>query len=146
MMKYVFYTVFLMFVSCVSTKSNIKNINPEAPEPVLKNNRFVLTSYAKDPKYGFDEAYPVNVFYMSAKNDTLNAVRYLESLAGPNGETIAYKKIESCCPFETKNHSIGGGFLDVYEITYTGIKKPLKLYINLYEKGELLIPIGFTAK
>jgi hypothetical protein len=41
---------------------------------------------------------------------------------------------------------MGAGLLDKYEITWEGQKKPIYLYINIYEKGDLLIPYGLNAK
>jgi hypothetical protein len=38
---------------------------------------------------------------------------------------------------------MGGGFLDQYEVTWVGLKKPIKLYLNCYEKGDLMVPLGF---
>lgn len=134
-------------LSCVSTKSTLKNVNDNAPEPQLgKNNTFVLTQYSKDKKYGYNKDYPVNVFYKNTKDEDLNAQRFLGALAGPKGEKIFYKKLESCCPFPTKRDPIGAGFLDVYEITYVGLQRPFKLYLNIYEKGDLMVPVGLTAK
>lgn len=137
----------LFLFSCVSTKSTIKNIDDKAPLPTLtKDNTFLITEYSQDAKYGFDPDYPVNVFYKNSKDENLNAQRYLNALAGPKGEKIFYKKLESCCPFPSKRTEMGAGFLDVYEITWVGLQKPLKLYLNIYERGYLLIPIGFSAK
>jgi len=137
----------LFLFSCVSTKSTIKNIDDKAPIPTLtKDNTFLITEYSEDAKYGFDPDYPVNVFYKNSKDENLNAQRYLNALAGPKGEKIFYKKLESCCPFPSKRTEMGAGFLDVYEITWVGLQKPLKLYLNIYERGYLLIPIGFSAK
>jgi hypothetical protein len=137
----------LFLFSCVSTKSTIKNIDDKAPLPTLtKDNTFLITEYSQDAKYGYDPDYPVNVFYKNSKDENLNAQRYLNALAGPKGEKIFYKKLESCCPFPSKRTEMGAGFLDVYEITWVGLQKPLKLYLNIYERGYLLIPIGFSAK
>jgi len=137
----------LFLFSCVSTKSTIKNIDDKAPIPTLtKDNTFLITEYSEDAKYGYDPDYPVNVFYKNSKDENLNAQRYLNALAGPKGEKIFYKKLESCCPFPSKRTEMGAGFLDVYEITWVGLPKPLKLYLNIYERGYLLIPIGFSAK
>ncbi|HQW69234.1 MAG TPA: 2-dehydro-3-deoxyphosphooctonate aldolase [Flavobacterium sp.] len=137
----------LFLFSCVSTKSTIKNIDDKAPIPTLtKDNTFLITEYSEDAKYGYDPDYPVNVFYKNSKDENLNAQRYLNALAGPKGEKIFYKKLESCCPFPSKRTEMGAGFLDVYEITWVGLQKPLKLYLNIYERGYLLIPIGFSAK
>ena len=131
-------------VSCVSTKSTLKNVNNSAPIPKLTaTNTFVITEYSKDPKYGYNQDYPINVFYRNAKDETINQQRYLNALTGPKGEKLFFKKIEICCPFPTKNSEMGGGFLDIYEITWVGQKSPIKLYLNIYEKGELMVPIGF---
>jgi hypothetical protein len=136
-----------LFISCVSTRSTLKNVDNNAPIPhVTKDNTFILTQYSKDPKYGFDPDYPVNVFYQNTNDENLNVERYLKALAGPNGEKIKYTKLESCCPFPTKRSQMGAGFLDVYELQWDGQKAPLKLYVNIYERGYLLVPLGLTVK
>ena len=131
----------------MSTKSTLKNVDNNAPIPKLTaDNRFVLTQIATDLKYGFDKDYPVNVFFRNSNDEELNCKRYLNSLSGPNGEVIAYTKTGICCPFPSKNINTGGGFLAVYSISYEGQKTPLVLYLNIYEKGLLLAPMGFTIK
>lgn len=141
-----FILVLLLF-ACGATKSTIKNIDDTAPVPMLKkNNSFVLTEQSQDPKYGYDQDYPINIFYRSTSNDSINQERFLKALAGPNGEKLFYKKLESCCPFPTKQSEIGAGLLDVYQVNWVGCKRPLILYFNIYEKGKLFIPTGLTAK
>lgn len=135
------------FTSCVSTKSTIQNVDNNAPIPKLTtNNAFILSDYSTDKRYGFDPDYPVNVFFRSSNNETINQERYLRALAGPKGEEISFKKVESCCPFPTKRTEIGAGFLDIYEITWNGNQTPVKMYLNMYERGALLVPVGFTLK
>jgi hypothetical protein len=138
----------LFFASaCVSTKSTLKNVDNNAPIPKLTSeNTFVITEYSKDKKYGYNKDYPINVFFRSTKDETINQQRFLNALAGPKGEKIAFKKIETCCPFPTKNTEIGAGFLDIYEITWAGQKSPLLLYFNIYEKGTLMVPVGLSLK
>jgi len=137
----------ISIASCVSTKSTLKNVDDNAPIPKLsKENTFVLTEYSKDAKYGYSPEYPVNVFYKDAKDENLNAERFLKALAGPKGEVITFKKVESCCPFPTKRYEMGAGFLDIYEIIWEGQTKPVKLYVNIYERGFLLVPLGFSIK
>src|SRR6478736_10314281 len=81
--------------ACISTKSTIKNIDNNAPDLVLtKNNTFVITEYSKDKKYGYDPKYPVNLFFKNTKNDSINQQRFLNALAGPEGQAITYKKLE----------------------------------------------------
>ena len=105
-----------------------------------------IADFSKDAKYGYDQDYPINVFYLNAKDETSNAERFLNALAGPKGEDITFKRSESCCPFPTTKSEMGAGFLDRYEITWTGQSKPIILYINIYERGALLVPVGFTLK
>ena len=137
----------LAFSSCVSTKNTIKNIDNNAAIPQLsKENAFVLTKYSSDAKYGYDKDYPINVFYKNSKDENLNAIRFLNALAGPNGEKITFEKVESCCPFPSANSEMGAGFLDVYKVTFDGIKNTKVLYFNIYERGVLEVPVGFTIK
>ena len=138
--------IIIFATSCVSTKSTIKNVDDTAPIPKLKGNVFVISDFSKDAKYGYDQDYPINVFYLNAKDETINAERFLNALAGPKGEEITFKRSESCCPFPTTKSEMGAGFLDRYEITWTGQSKPIILYINIYERGALLVPVGFTLK
>ena len=136
-----------LFTSCVSTKSTLKNVDDNAPIPKLtKENTFIITEYSKDPKYGYHQDYPINLFYRNTINETINQQRYLNALAGPNGELLSFKKLESCCPFPTKRSEMGAGFLEVYEVTWEGLQKPIRLYLNIYEKGVLMVPVGFSIK
>ncbi|MFN3968779.1 2-dehydro-3-deoxyphosphooctonate aldolase [Flavobacterium sp.] len=141
-----FVVLISLFTSCVSTRSTLKNVDDNAPIPTLKGDAFVLTEYSKDKKYGYDPDYPINVFYKNTKDENLNAERYLRALAGPNGEKITFTKLESCCPFPTKRTEIGAGFLDIYELKWEGQKSPIKLYVNIYERGYLLVPVGLSLK
>ena len=122
-------------------------MDDNAPIPRLEsNNTFVITEYSKDQKYGYEKEYPINIFYSNTKNETINQQRYLNALAGPKGEKITYTKLESCCPFPTKRSEMGAGFLDVYELKWEGQQNPVSLYLNIYEKGVLMVPVGLTLK
>lgn len=148
MKKYISLVLLIMIASsCVSTKSTIKNIDDNTPIPKLSgDNTFVLTEYSTDKKYGYDPDYPINVFFKNTKDEKINPQRFLNALAGPNGEKIVFNKIETCCPFPTKRSAVGAGFLDIYQITWPGLKTPLQLYFNIYEKGALVVPVGMTLK
>ena len=142
-----FITLLLLCTSCISTQSTIKNMDDNAPIPRLEsNNTFVITEYSKDKRYGYEKEYPINIFYSNTKNETINQQRYLNALAGPKGEKITYTKLESCCPFPTKRSEMGAGFLDVYELKWEGQQNPVTLYLNIYEKGVLMVPVGLTLK
>lgn len=148
-MKYSFFSilVIVLFTACVSTKSTLQNVDNNAPVPELtKDGNFIISEFATDKKYGYDPDYPVNVFYRNTANDTINQRRYLKSLAGPNGEKISYVKLGTCCPFPSKHSVMGAGFLDVFEIKWKNQKNPVKLYLNIYEKGSLKVPLGMGLK
>lgn len=148
MKKLALFIVLLVTASsCVSTKSTLKNVDDNAPDLILKkDNTFVITQFAKDKKYGYDPDYPVNLFFQNTNSETLNESRFLNALAGPNGEKITYERLETCCPFPTKRSNMGAGFLNVYELRWEGQKKPVKLYLNIYEKGILMVPLGLRLK
>lgn len=139
-------TLMLVLASCGSITSSIKNVDNNAPEPVLKNGAFVITQYSKDKRYGYDKDYPINIYYRGTRDEFINQKYFLNALAGPNGEKITYIKLESCCPFPSKNTENGAGFLDVYEIKWEGQKKPIILYLDIYERGQLMVPLGLSLK
>ena len=142
-----FISLLLLFTSCISTQSTLKNVDDNAPIPRLENNNtFVINEYSKDKRYGYEKEYPINLFYSNTKNETINQQRYLNVLAGPKGKKITYTKLESCCPFPTKRSEMGAGFLDVYELKWEGQQNPVTLYLNIYEKGVLKVPVGLTLK
>jgi hypothetical protein len=142
-----FIALLIGMASCTSTKSTLKNVDNNAPIPRLTpNNTFVITEFSKDKKYGYDKDYPINIFYRNTKDETINQQRFLNALAGPKGEKISYTKLENCCPFPTKNTDLGAGFLDVYELKWDGQTKPILLYLNIYEKGILMVPVGLGLK
>lgn len=147
-MKKIFFWVLFsaVFTSCVSTKSTLMNVDDSAPDLVLNaDNTFKITEFSTDKKYGYDKDYPINIFYKTSKSD-VNQERFLNALAGPKGEKITYTKLENCCPFPTKRSEMGAGFLEVYELRWEGQKKPVTLYLNIYEKGILKVPFGLRLK
>jgi hypothetical protein len=142
-----FVALLIVTASCVSTKSTLKNVDNNAPIPVLsKDNTFVITQFSTDKRYGYDKDYPINIFFRTSKDESINQQRYLNALAGPKGEKLTYTKLESCCPFPSTKSDMGAGFLDVYEVKWEGQKIPVLLYLNIYEKGVLMVPVGFSLK
>ncbi len=141
-----FIALLLLATSCISTKSTLKNVDDNAPIPELKNNIFVIKEFSKDKKYGYNRDYPINIFYGTTRNENINQQRFLNALAGPKGEKITYTKLESCCPFPTKRSDMGAGLLDVYELKWEGQKTPIILYLNIFEKGILMVPVGLTLR
>lgn len=116
---------------------------------ILKDDRtFKLTEISTDPTYGFSEKNPVQVGGVDKMEGPLNEIRYLNALAGPNGEEVYYYRLGSCCPIKSKNDPFGAGvvMLDNYLLTWEGAKDTVSIYINMYDYGELRALVGFTIK
>jgi hypothetical protein len=127
-----------------TTSANQGDTRTKAVE-FLDDNTYLLTEKSDDKSYGFDQANPIKV----GKEDSgpKNERRFLNALLGPNGEALKYFRAGSCCAFKTPNGMIDNtGMLDRYRITWTGAKDTLNIYLNLYDKGDLKIPVGLTAK
>ena len=146
-MKYLFsmFTV-LLLASCVSTKSTLKNVDNTAKRPSFSNNMYIITEYADDSKYGFNEDYPINIGFIQEKQENINIQYYFNGLEGPNGEKINFEKIDTCCPFPSKNTNMGAGTIGIYEVTFEGNSKKLTMYFNTFEKGKIVCPKGFKIK
>jgi hypothetical protein len=139
--------VALALGSCISTKNTIKNIDDKAVMPAInKTNEFILTETSTDKKYGYDADYPVNLGFMKFETAEINVKRYFGALTGPEGEQVTYTKVDTCCPFPTEKYNMGAGLLDIYEVTWKGLHQPKRIYVNLYEKGQILAPQGFGFK
>lgn len=137
----------LALASCTSTRNTIKNIDNTAKMPALsKDKTFIITETSKDKNYGYDQDYPVNLGFLSYKMAEKNVQRYFDALTGPKGEKLTYTKVDTCCPFPSKRTDVGAGLLDIYEVTWEGLAEPVRIYINLYEKGAVLAPQGFGIK
>ncbi|WP_445712767.1 2-dehydro-3-deoxyphosphooctonate aldolase [Flavobacterium sp.] len=146
-MKYISYLLIsILFTSCVSTQSTLKNVDKTALRPLIKDKTYIITEYATDSKYAYDKDYPINIGNIRENQEDINVAYYFNGLEGPNGEKISYKKIDTCCPFPTTNTTMGAGTIGIYEITFEGSNKKATLYINIYEKGKLLCPKGFSIK
>jgi len=77
---------------------------------------------ADRPMYGFATDDPVRVGGGAAYGPS-REVRYLNSLRGPAGQGLHLKR-------RGTGMGTGGTILDIYEITYAGLDKPLTLYVD----------------
>ena len=121
----------------------------QAKAPKLKDNKtFELTEISTDPTYGLSQKNPVQVGGVDKSEGPINERRFLNALAGPNGEEVSYRRAGSCCPTESKNDPFGFGsvMLDNYRVTWKGSKDTVSIYMNMYDYGSLKAPVGFTIK
>jgi hypothetical protein len=154
MNKSVILLASLIFLACASKKplSN-GSANTGAGDTrtkqvtFLDDNTYLLTELSTDKTYGYKESNPIKVGGSNESSGPRNERRFLNALLGPNGETVSYSRAGSCCPFKTPNGMINNaGMLDRYLVTWDGSKDTVDIFINMYDKGDLLIPVGFTAK
>lgn len=104
-----------------------------------------VAEVSTDASYGFTQKNPVCVGG-GGQSGARNQQQYLNALRGPHGEEISYRRLGSCCAFNTPNALIGGlGLLDAYELTWAGNDKPRTIYLDLYDQGPLRIPVSLTA-
>jgi len=115
----------ITLLSCSSTKSGTQETTNDSTYGYTKENAIKVGGEMQGPA---------------------NERNYLNSLSGPNGETLKFSRSGSCCAFETKNSSFGMGMLDIYRVTYEGKKDTVTLYLNMYDKAKLKAPVGFKFK
>lgn len=138
-----FFTLFLYW-GCANTAKNTSGSDFSAV--FLNEETYLLTIQSEDSAYGFTASNPIKVGGYNEESGPRNQRRFMNALLGPGGETVFYARDSSCCGFETPNGILGMGMLDVYNVTWQGSQDTLQVYINMYDKGELKIPVGFTAR
>jgi hypothetical protein len=136
---YVFVTLFLF--ACSQSKKTTTT-TPTTND----NENFVITEISTDITYGRSPKNPVQVGGTSSNSGPFNERRYLNLLAGPNGEKISYYRTGSCCPVESEKGFMGYAMLDNYRVTWKGATDTISIYINMYDRGVLKAPVGFTFK
>ena len=131
---------FLLF-SCSATKSTTKDVK----QKITDRGTFVITEIAVDKTYGLTPENPVEVGGVKNSEGPINERRYLNALAGPNGEPISYFRAGSCCPIKSENAIIGDRvLLDNYRVTWEDSEDTVSIFINMYDSGHLKAPVGFT--
>lgn len=140
-----------LFFACASHKNgkhSSKGVGDTRTKAVelIDNNTYLLVDKTEDATYGFKVSNPIKVGGISDGNGPLNERRFLNALLGPGGEKVYYYRAGSCCHFKTPNGLIENiGLLDLYKIYWKG-SDTLSVYINMYDNGDLAIPVGLNAK
>jgi len=101
-----------------------------------------IAQVAKSADYGYSQYNPIQTGGLSAYRQR----EYFAGLLGPQGQELEFRRIGSCCDYETSNGLEGAGVLDAYHIWYEGLAEPLVLYITLYDEGPLFVPQGLIAR
>lgn len=105
-----------------------------------------MATVSKDKTYGYTLENPIKVGGVLEGKGPLNERLFMDSLIGPDGKDIRYKRLGSCCYFNTPNGFVGIGLFDEYQINYKGLKEPVFLFLNMYDYEEPKAPYGFTIR
>ncbi len=130
-----------------SAKKNIANkiSSNNVQQTLINDYTFKVTEISTDPSYGLSPKNPVEVG--GKDSGPKNERRYLNALAGPNGEALTYFRAGSCCPIKSDNALFGNSvMLDNYRVSWEGAKDTVSIYINMYDSGVLKAPKGFTIR
>lgn len=137
-MKISFGAVFVLIfcIGCSATRST----HIDSPGPLH------VAGVSSDPEYGYTKENPIKVGGARHDRGPLNERTYLQNLLSSNGEEVSFRRLGSCCHFETPNSPFGGGLLDMYEVVRAGLQDTVVLYINMYDADTVWSPIGFKFK
>lgn len=155
--KLLILSILFIAVACGTSKNTTTTTNtsnssgqldygsPKIKQQLKDKYTFEISIYSKDDTYGFTQENPIMVG--GGSEGPMNERRFLNALTGPKGENLKYERLGSCCHFKTKNGMFGDtGLLDIYSVSYQGIKRDVKLYINMYDSDTLKVPVGFELK
>lgn len=101
-----------------------------------------LCGVSDDPRYAFTKELSVQVgggaLYVAARER-----RYLDALRGPTGQPVRYKRVGTTGLEPDPNPKT---IIDIYELTYDGLDKPVTIYVDAYHFDDALrAPMGFTC-
>jgi TonB family protein len=111
-----------------------------AQDPIVTGDRSLVSTcdVSDDPAYGYTMAQPIKVGGTPMFGPARQR-RYLQALVGPKGQAIAFRRRGSMAP------DANGIILDLYEVTYDGIERPIELYLDLYRWEPPKAPRGFAC-
>ncbi len=91
-----------------------------------------------DPQYGINQDKPIRVGNTNLYDGLTREEAYLSALRGPVGQKLAVERVKTVL-------NDAGDILDMYEITYADLEKPITLYLDMYLYETPLAPLGFTC-
>jgi hypothetical protein len=87
-------------------------------------------------KYGYSLAEPVRIGGDIQGAD--RALAFLRVLRGPAGEATEFRRLGTQVSAEVH-------IVDVYELRYTGLETPLRIFVDQYDFSSPAIPSGLTC-
>ncbi|MEX2272186.1 MAG: energy transducer TonB [Vicinamibacterales bacterium] len=111
-----------------------------AQDPVISGDRSIVSKceVSTDAEYGYTKDKPIRVGGTPLLGPARQR-RYLQALVSPTGQAVAFARRGSLVP------NAEGIILDLYEVTYTGLEKPIELYLDLYRWEPPKAPKGFAC-
>jgi hypothetical protein len=119
---------------CAGTSATVPPAEASTQAPAAQGE----TPAQKPSGYGYTPEAPIKV-----GGGPRGEHEYLQWLRGPDGQQLRYKRLGSCCGFEDPSLPMGGGLLDMYEVTYDGLETPVTLYLDMYRREDPRAPTGF---
>lgn len=126
----------LFFILSITSCSSSKTV-------LYDNDTFKIEEFSTDASYGYSIKNPIKVGGAKEGIGPLNERRFLNALAGPNGENVIYERLGSVSNYGNEFTRV---ILDKYKITYDGLEEDIILYINMYKSDKLKVPVGFKLK
>lgn len=124
----------LLLAACSSTSSEVRR-----PRPSRTHSQGWEPDWREMDTYGLSPENPIQIGGGPEGQEV-----FLSTLRGPQGESLAWRRLGSCCVFETPNGIDGHGLLDMYEVLYEGQERSVILYLDMYDSGPVAAPTGFT--
>ena len=111
-----------------------------AQTPPLTGERSVVSQceVATDSDYGYSKEKPIKVGGTPMFGPARQR-RFLSALAGPGGQPVSFRRRGSLKP------NAEDIILDLYEVTYPGLEKPIELYLDLYRWDPPKAPMGLLC-
>lgn len=113
---------------------------------MYNDETFQLTEVSADSTYGYTPENAIKVGGKKGLSGPASERCFLNALIGPEKETVVYNRKGSCCGVKSDNAPMGVALLDIYEVKYDGLEKPVRLYLNMYDPGEMKAPVGFLFR
>jgi len=147
--------LYYAIVQCVESKESRGNFLPSKPQGYIsvamanlkmtgaiavatanKPGTASRCSSAKDATYGMSLMNPIKIG-IDAATGPARQMQYLTALRGPAGQSVQYRRVGTA--------SSSGTILDVYELAYSGLPMPVRVYLDSYHFEELSAPAGFIC-
>jgi tetratricopeptide (TPR) repeat protein len=98
-----------------------------------------LTQKSTDSDYGFSEYKPIKI----GGKDIQRGETYLSLLRDKRGYPIPFRRLNTCCPYNSNNGAFGKALCETYEVIINEEKR--FLYLSVYDYEEPKIPTGLYS-